>query len=83
MDSFRDPNDQITARLYISGIHAYQKAGRPLLSGIVVCRYKPTCSEYSKEAVRKHGIREGLSLTARRVSACSPDAPPDTYDPVP
>ncbi|MCI0490802.1 MAG: membrane protein insertion efficiency factor YidD [Blastocatellia bacterium] len=82
-DSFRAPSSQLTARLYISGIHLYQKAGRPLLRGVVECRYKPTCSEYSEEAVRKHGIRTGLRLTFKRLSACNPNAPPGTYDPVP
>lgn len=83
VDSLRDPANQITARLYIGSIHVYQKAGRPLLSGIVECRYKPTCSVYSEEAVRRHGIREGLRLTVKRLSACNPDAPAGTPDPVP
>ena len=83
MDSFRAPADQLTARLYIGGIHLYQKAGRPMLSGVVECRYEPSCSEYSQEAVRRHGIRAGLRLTFKRLSACRPDAPSGTYDPVP
>lgn len=82
-DSTRKPSDQVTAHLYIAGVHAYQRFGRPLLAGRVSCRYTPTCSEYSVEAVQTHGIRRGLVLTFKRINSCRPSVPKHTYDPVP
>jgi putative membrane protein insertion efficiency factor len=57
--------------------------GRPLLKDRVRCRYQPTCSDYSVEAVEKHGIRRGLVLTVRRINSCQTSVPMGTHDPVP
>ena len=82
-DAYQAPADQVGARVYVAGVHAYQAVGRPLLEGRVQCRYEPTCSEYSIEAVRRFGIRRGLEMTVRRVRACKTDVPLGTVDPVP
>src|ERR1043166_528119 len=82
-DTFRKPENQITARLYIAGVHLYQAIGHPLLKGHVRCRYNPTCSEYSIEAVQKFGIRRGLVMTEKRIASCQTSVPLGTYDPVP
>jgi uncharacterized protein len=82
-DSFRSPESQVTARLYVAGVHGYQHLVRPLLEGRIRCRYQPTCSDYSIEAVRKFGIRHGLVMTAKRVNSCQVNVPLGTYDPVP
>jgi len=82
LDSFRQPSDQITARLYVRLVRGYQYASRPHLEKYVRCRFRPTCSEYSIEAVRRHGIRKGLSSTIRRVCRCTTNVPPGTVDPV-
>ena len=82
-DSFRAPADQITARVYIGGVYLYQKTGRPLLEGYVRCRYRPTCSDYSIEAVERYGIGRGLVLTFKRVSSCKSSVAPGAEDPVP
>lgn len=47
------------------------------------CRYFPTCSEYSIEALQTHGILKGLYLTIRRLSRCHPLCKRDYFDPVP
>jgi putative membrane protein insertion efficiency factor len=83
LDTLRPPADQLTGRGYIACVRLYQHWGRPLLAGSVRCRYCPTCSEYSIEAVQKHGIRRGLVLTARRIQSCRTSVPYDTPDPVP
>jgi putative membrane protein insertion efficiency factor len=83
VDTFRPPADQLTGRGYVMGVRLYQRWGRPLLAGKVHCRYHPTCSEYSIEAVERHGIRRGLVLTVRRISSCQSDVPDGTDDPVP
>ncbi len=82
-DSFRRPADQLTAALYVLLVRIYQWIGRPLTRPICKCRFLPTCSEYSIEAVQTHGIRRGLYLTAKRLMACNGKVPMGTWDPVP
>jgi hypothetical protein len=36
------------------------------------CRFYPSCSNYSKEALQKHGVFKGLWLTVRRLCRCHP-----------
>lgn len=36
------------------------------------CRFNPTCSDYAKEAIEKHGAFRGLFLAVKRVSRCHP-----------
>jgi putative membrane protein insertion efficiency factor len=82
-DTGRRPENQATAWLYIGAVKTYQVALQPVLAPAVRCRFRPTCSEYSIEAVRRFGIRRGLVLTVRRVLSCRPGVPPGTSDPVP
>ena len=83
LDSFRAPQHQVTASLYLGAVGTYQEHGRPVLKGRVQCRYTPGCSTYSAQAVQKYGIRKGLALTARRIASCREDVPLGTQDPVP
>lgn len=46
------------------------------------CRYIPTCSEYSKMAVEKHGLRRGIMKTFKRMSTCHPFSIKSLYDPL-
>ncbi|MBL0766243.1 membrane protein insertion efficiency factor YidD [Marivirga atlantica] len=46
------------------------------------CRFTPTCSEYAKNAIMKHGIFKGSTLAAKRISKCHPWGG-SGYDPVP
>lgn len=46
------------------------------------CRFTPTCSEYAKQALRKHGPIKGLILAIRRLLRCHPWGG-SGYDPVP
>ena len=80
-DSFRPPEQQLTARGYIAAVRGYQMWARPTVSRYIRCRYRPTCSEYSIQSVARYGIRAGLVHTLRRLRSCTTAVPPGTYDP--
>lgn len=61
-------------------IKVYQFFISPLLPG--VCRYRPTCSQYTIEALRTHGLVKGLYLGIKRILRCHPWGG-SGYDPVP
>jgi putative membrane protein insertion efficiency factor len=46
------------------------------------CRFTPTCSEYARQALVKHGPIKGLWLAVRRILRCHPWGG-SGYDPVP
>jgi putative membrane protein insertion efficiency factor len=48
----------------------YKRFVSPLLPP--ACRFTPTCSEYARDAVLRHGLFRGLALAARRLSRCHP-----------
>jgi putative membrane protein insertion efficiency factor len=83
LDSFRAPGKQVTAQVYLGAVHGYQRYGRRWLQPYIHCRYRPTCSEYSIQAVRKWGIRRGLLLTTKRLLSCTSAVPDGTPDPAP
>jgi putative membrane protein insertion efficiency factor len=64
----------------IALIRAYQYVVRPLLGAN--CRFYPSCSDYAREAIDRHGAARGSWLAARRVARCHPYHP-GGYDPVP
>jgi len=61
-------------------VRAYQYTLRPLLGPH--CRFYPSCSEYARGAIERHGAMKGVSLAARRIVRCHPYHP-GGYDPVP
>jgi uncharacterized protein len=66
--------------LLIQLIRFYQRFLSPLLPPS--CIYKPTCSQYTLEAIRKHGALRGTYLGVRRILRCHPWSQ-GGYDPVP
>lgn len=63
-------------------IKFYQMAISPLFSARAVCRFVPSCSEYAKQAVEKHGAIRGGWMALRRISRCHPGGG-FGFDPVP
>ena len=51
-------------------VRLYQAALSPIMGGH--CRFVPTCSEYSIEALRTHGALRGSWMTLRRILRCHP-----------
>jgi uncharacterized protein len=46
------------------------------------CRFTPTCSHYSYQAIEKHGFLKGSWLAVKRIGRCHPFSA-GGYDPVP
>jgi uncharacterized protein len=61
-------------------IRFYQSAISPFLPS--ACRYQPTCSTYTFEALQKHGLFYGSFLGIKRILSCHPWGGKG-YDPVP
>ena len=57
-------------KIFIFLIKFYQKAISPFLGR--TCRFYPTCSEYTKQAVEKYGALKGLYLGLIRILKCHP-----------
>ena len=66
--------------LLVLPIRFYQVAISPLLGPS--CRFTPTCSEYARQALIKHGPIKGLYLAIWRLLRCNPWGG-SGYDPVP
>ena len=67
-------------RFFLRLIRFYQTSISPLHPPR--CRYIPTCSEYTKEAIEKYGAAKGTWLGFRRFLRCNPFHK-GGYDPVP
>jgi len=65
--------------ILLGAISLYKYAISPLLPRS--CRFAPTCSEYSAEAIEKYGAVKGSYLSLRRILRCHPFHS-GGYDPV-
>jgi len=57
-------------RIAIFFISLYQRLVSPLIPRR--CKYHPTCSQYSVDAIREWGVFRGISMSAWRVLRCNP-----------
>jgi putative membrane protein insertion efficiency factor len=60
-------------KLSIMMIKAYQICLSPYLPH--TCRYYPSCSQYTIDAMRKYGFLKGLYRSVRRILTCHPFHP--------
>ncbi|WP_462273798.1 membrane protein insertion efficiency factor YidD [Filifactor alocis] len=71
---------KLLKRIIIALIRFYQLALSPLKQP--TCRFSPTCSQYSIEAIERFGVIKGTYLSVRRILKCHPFHE-GGYDPVP
>ena len=63
-------------------IKIYKKTLSPVLSFFGVnCKYYPTCSEYTIQAIEKYGFFKGVFLGIKRILRCNPFSK-GGYDPL-
>lgn len=71
---------QLPQRLLILMVRGYQLFISPVLPPS--CRFSPSCSQYTLEALRRYGALKGCWLGLRRLVRCHPFNP-GGFDPVP
>ncbi len=71
---------KLFARLLLTPVYVYRYFISPLLGGS--CRFTPTCSAYTIEAVEKYGALHGGWLAVKRIGKCHPFGD-SGHDPVP
>lgn len=71
---------KIIRHIVLIPVYIYRYTISPMLPSS--CRYTPTCSKYTVEAVMKHGIFKGGWLAIKRIVSCHPWGG-SGYDPVP
>ena len=66
-------------KLILSFIRLYQQSSflrKPILKTLFIsessCRFTPTCSEYTYQAIEKYGSAKGLFLGFKRILRCHP-----------
>ncbi|RUM47466.1 MAG: membrane protein insertion efficiency factor YidD [Hydrogenothermus sp.] len=57
-------------QIFIKFIKIYQKVLSPFLGNN--CRYYPSCSEYSIQAIEKYGVLKGILKSIWRILRCNP-----------
>ncbi len=75
----RSPPESALVAALILCIDAYKVVLSPLFRGS--CRFEPSCSQYAREALAKHGAY-GAYLAVRRILKCRPFGGVG-FDPVP
>ena len=67
-------------RIALLMVRFYQRVISPILPKS--CRFYPTCSEYTYQAIEKYGVIKGIYLGIKRISKCHPFHPGGN-DPLP
>jgi len=66
-------------KIFIYFIEKYQKYISPIFGKH--CKFYPSCSEYTKQAIEKYGLFKGSFLGIKRIIRCNPFSK-GGYDPV-
>ena len=69
-------------KIFIKMINWYQKnISKWLESKNIRCKYYPSCSEYTKQAIQKYGVIKGTGIGVVRIIRCNPFSK-GGYDPL-
>ena len=71
----------IGVRIALLALRVYKAYLSVLFAGS--CRFEPTCSQYSYEAIERFGVARGVWLGMKRLLRCHPLSRRFGYDPVP
>jgi len=67
-------------RIAVTLLNIYQRYLRVIMPPS--CRFVPSCSEYTKQAIQKYGILWGSAKAAKRLLHCHPLSQKTVYDPL-
>ncbi|RJR26951.1 membrane protein insertion efficiency factor YidD [candidate division WWE3 bacterium] len=59
-------------KLALTLIKLYKKFLSPVNFGIHTCRFVPSCSDYTYEAIEKYGVLKGSIMGGYRILRCNP-----------
>lgn len=69
-------------KIFIYFIKVYKKYISPFFHGLGFdCKFYPTCSEYTRQAIEKYGVLKGCFLGIKRILKCNPFSK-GGYDPL-
>ncbi len=69
-------------KIFVNFINLYQKYISKFISFLGFrCKYYPSCSEYTKQAINKYGLIKGFFLGVKRILKCNPFSK-GGYDPL-
>jgi len=69
-------------KIFITLIHVYKRFLSPVFQKMGIrCKYYPSCSEYTKQAIEKYGVIKGVFLGIKRILRCNPFSK-GGYDPL-
>lgn len=69
-------------KIFIFCIDIYKKILSPILDFLGIhCKYYPSCSQYTKQAIEKYGVFKGIFLGIKRILRCNPFSK-GGYDPL-
>ncbi len=73
-DWIKPAREQFGVRLAVGLIDAYRATLSRAFerTGLIRCRFHPTCSSYGREAILRYGLPKGGALAAVRILRCNP-----------
>lgn len=74
--------NNIICRMFIFFIRFYQN-GISIILPYNQCKFYPSCSEYSIEAIKKYGTLLGMWISIKRMMKCHPYSKSGGFDQVP